>query len=123
MKIINLTPHVINVHTPSGVISFPASGSVARVETKQALLKNLPGGIPVFIQEYGEVTGLPEDDPSDDGTETGHFETYYLVSALVRAACPSRFDLLSPGELVRDEEGNPVGCKGLVQNYPTVTFS
>ncbi len=62
--------------------------------------------IPVFRTTFGEVEGLPE--PQDD--------TLYIVSLLVRRARPYRGDLLSPGQLIRDAEGRPIGCKGLAAN-------
>ena len=35
-----------------------------------------------------------------------------IVSTLVKNASPDRKDLVSPGELIRNEAGQPVGCKG-----------
>jgi len=57
---------------------------------------------------YGRVEGLPE-------PETG---VLYLVSAVVRAAVPGRADVASPGDLVRDGEGNVIGCRHLILNAP-----
>jgi hypothetical protein len=34
----------------------------------------------------------------------------------VRESVPSRKDVVSPGELIRDAKGNPVGCKGFEMN-------
>lgn len=61
--------------------------------------------IPVFRTTLGDPTGLPE-------PQTG---VTLLVSAVVRGACPGRIDLVSPGELVRGPDGQPVGCKGLAR--------
>lgn len=63
-------------------------------------------GVDIYENVYGEVTGLPE---YQEGT-------YYVVSAMVRQALPHRKDLLSPGQLIRNEAGQPVGCLGLVRN-------
>lgn len=63
-------------------------------------------GIDIYEVVYGEITGLPE-----------YVEgVFYVVSAMVRQALPERKDLLSPGQLIRNEEGQPVGCLGLVRN-------
>jgi hypothetical protein len=97
---INLTPHAIN-ETVSGR-TFEASGEVARVSTE---LKDAGGvdGIPFFRAVYGEIEGLPE--PKYDGT-------VYIVSGMVLAQIKDRTDCVAPGDLVRDENGKPVGCRG-----------
>lgn len=98
MRIINLTPHTINeVETGE---TFPPSGSVARVEAtynQVGMLEN----IRLFKVEYGEIEGLPE---PEDGI-------VYIVSGMVKAAT-DRVDVVAPGELVRDESGKPIGCRG-----------
>jgi len=62
-------------------------------------------GIPLFSRAFGEVIGLPA--PAEG--------VLLIVSALVADASPDRLDLVSPGELVRDDKGQPVGCKGFVR--------
>ena len=99
MKIINYTPHAIN-ETTSGR-TFPPSGNIARVASTSIPAGNLDG-IPVVTSTFGEVEGLPE--PQQD--------VAIIVSGMVLDACKGRFDLIAPGELVRDEGGNPIGCKG-----------
>ena len=54
-------------------------------------------------QTFGEVVDLPE--PEKD--------VMLIVSRLVASACPDRSDLLVPGPLVRDSEGEVIGCRGL----------
>ena len=98
MTTINTTPHAINL--PGLVI--PPSGDVVRVSVKLTDAGN-HNGIPLVRGTYGEVTGLP---PEQDGV-------MYIVSALVRAALPHRKDLASPAKLVRDAQGNIVGCEAL----------
>ncbi len=107
-KFINLTPHTINVvvvgEEGDVVASFPASGQEARVATTRELSHNLDAdgvGIPVFRTGYGEIEGLP-------APEAG---TIFVVSGLV-AAATDRDDVVSPGELVRNSEGQPIGCRG-----------
>lgn len=124
MNVINLTPHTINVRTESGWFeSFPPSGLVARVATTMQAVdldlyppavrslaagfgKHEAGEMVIRSSTFGAVTGLPES--AED--------TVYLVSALVRAAVPHRLDVLSPGELIRNESGQPVGCDGFIAN-------
>jgi hypothetical protein len=101
MKLVNLTPHTLNIHTDNGVESIEPSGQVARVDSESTPAEPI-GNIPTFHVEFGEVTDLPE--PQED--------VVYIVSGMVSDAI-SRRDVLSPGQLVRDENGRPIGCKGL----------
>jgi len=94
----NMTPHEIVVNgTP-----FKASGQVARVSVIRVKVQE-EQGISLYHSEFGEVENLP---PKEDGV-------LLLVSAMVRLSLPNRNDLLSPGTLIRDEKGVPIGCDGL----------
>ena len=107
MNFLNLTPHEINITDNQGVVvlTLPPSGTVARVASK-SVSRDSGLGFSLNVVEYGEVTGLPD---AVDGVTL-------VVSAMVRSALPGRLDLASPGELVRDAEGKPLGCKGLNVN-------
>lgn len=107
MKIYNLTPHAINVYGANKELIqiIPPSGQVARVSV-QTVWESEINTIPIYTQETGEVTGLPPVTPFCS----------YIVSAMVRLAMPNRFDLLSPGELLRGDDGQPIGCVGFISN-------
>jgi hypothetical protein len=96
--IANLTPHPINL--PG--LTIPASGQIARVSVSLAPAGGIDG-VPLVRGIYGAVYGLPDAVPG----------TIYIVSAMVRAACPDRQDLASPADLVRDASGAIVGCRAL----------
>lgn len=105
--IVNLTPHTLNVHLPDGSVrDIPPSGVVARVSTSE-----IPGdaidGIPVGITTFGELVDLPEPVAG----------TTYVVSGIVAdaASATGRRDVVSPGPLVRDGAGRPIGCRGLAR--------
>jgi hypothetical protein len=103
MNIINLTPHNVNVITGNGVmITYPKSNTVARVSQTNTLI-NINNGISFFKTVYGDVENLPNSSP----------DTLYIVSALVKAQA-NRSDLISPADLVRDADGNIIGCKGFI---------
>lgn len=113
MTYVNLTPHIINVVREDGtVFTIPTSGVEARVETKYkefCIVDDNGGDSNNFIlyhQQFGEVENLP------------HYilNNIYIVSALVRLALPLRLDVASPGELIRNSAGQPIGCRGLVVN-------
>ena len=101
-KLVNLTPHEINVVIPLGDdIAIPPSGVVARVAVVATLVDSF-GGVPIYGNSTGEVTGLPE---PREGTR-------FIVSKMVADAA-MRADLLSPGKLIRDEKGRVIGCECL----------
>ena len=106
MKIINLTPHEINILNNNGeeIVTISPSGTVSRCAVSKKLIKT-DNGIEFYRSIFGEVNDLPEP----------QLDTIYIVSGLVRAAMPERNDLWQPGELVRDKSGRPIGCKGLSQ--------
>lgn len=110
MRIVNLTPHSLNIFVDRGesAIAIRPSGTVARIATVSRCLGNImeEGGdlIHVYETAFGEVVDLP--DP-EKGTV---FAVPRIVLEAVRTVRP---DVYAPGELVRGEDGQPVGCKGL----------
>lgn len=104
----NLTPHAINILDDQGqeILVVPASGVIARCSQREEVLSVIDG-ITVTRQTFGEVQDLPE---PEEGTN-------YIVSRLVASALPERRDLLIPGPLVRDDQGQPRGCRGLSVVY------
>ena len=100
-KFVNLTPHKIN-EVVSGN-AYEPSGIVARVQVEYVPAGEA-GGVPLFEAKYGDVEGLPA--PQSD--------TIYIVSGAVKAApgIADRPDVVAPGDLVRNEEGQPIGCRG-----------
>ena len=97
----NLTPHEVRV---GGRIYSP-TGTVARVEMTRTQVGTL-NGVPLFRSIPGAVTGLPP------ACTPG----YRIVSAMVRAACPDRIDLLSPADFQRDAAGRVAGAASFDTN-------
>ena len=111
MKIVNLTPHALNIRQNNGLLlSVEPSGIVARCQTTKRVVDWLtddlhPDDVPhiqVRKTEYGAVEGIPAE-------ESG---TIYVTSMLAAQAA-RRGDVLFPGEAIRDANGNIVGCDGL----------
>lgn len=98
----NLTPHTVNLVTDNGELVLEPSGELARVSTIEEP-DGFLDGVEIFQLTYGSVEGLP--DPIDG--------TYYVVSKMVRDACPDRTDLFYPTRLLRDDAGRIVGAGGL----------
>lgn len=103
-KIINLTPHTVNILIGDKQINIEPSGTVARCDVERTTVGSI-NGIPLTQNRFGKVTGLPE--PQKD--------TVYIVSALVANACKERDDLVIPDETVRDGQGRIIGCRSLAR--------
>lgn len=108
----NLTPHALKVRTLNGtyITIAPDERGAARV-----IYDHLPpeqvqiNGHEVAVAVAGaprEITGLPE--PEED--------VVLIVAKAVADAAPAhRGDLMSPGKLIRDEDGTVIGCDGLTR--------
>ena len=95
-----MTPHDINVIVDGDVTVIRRDGTVARVNQISTVVDKI-NGIPVSVVRFGDVVGLPDPVPG----------VIWIVSALVKQAV-NRSDVVSPGELVRNSDGNVIGCKG-----------
>ena len=108
----NLTPHPLYIKTADGdfVVIPPDERGAARV-----VYDRLPpeqtniAGHEVQISVAGsprEIVGLPE--PEED--------VVLIVAKAVADAAPAyRGDIVSPGRLIRDEDGTVIGCDGLTR--------
>jgi hypothetical protein len=98
----NLTPHPIHLVGLDGQIirTFSPDGLV-RLKTSTVDAGFTVEGCKITKTVFGEPEGLPE-------YKLGQF---YIVSQLVKSALPNREDLLVPAEVVRDSNGNILGCK------------
>lgn len=108
----NLTPHTLNVRALDGTVIAiaPDSRGVARVvydrlPPEQTTIANHEVAITVAGSPR-EIIGLPE---PEEGV-------ILIVAKAVSDAAPAgRGDLMSPGRLLRDADGNVVGCDGLTR--------
>lgn len=109
MKLVNLTPHAIRIigaFRCDSMTVVPPDGMVARVTHRDLFEGFFEVGdslVPTYHTIFGTVDGLPDEVEG----------TVYIVSALVAKAIPGRRDLYSPAGLIRDENGNVIGCRGL----------
>ena len=103
--IVNKTPHPVNIVSPQGDVVRVYERDATPIRLKQSVVADHPmaDGTPTSRTVYGEPEGLPE---RRDGV-------FYIVSQLVKSALPGRDDRLVPAEVVRDGEGNIIGCKSL----------
>ena len=113
MNYVNLTPHPINVMWPDGRTRFVVerSGMIARCE-EERIIDSIHDNVEWRRPQYGEVycrageTECPFPDPVED--------TAYIVSGVVLTAmlAAGRTDCVRPDGLVRNENGQPIGCTG-----------
>lgn len=99
-----MTPHDIHIVSADGIIihTFPKSGNTIRLAVTTVRCADIDG-IPTSTTQFGEPVGLPD---FSEGT-------FFLVSQLVKSALPNRTDLLVPAEMMRDNNGNIIGCQSL----------
>jgi hypothetical protein len=104
-RFINLTPHNLNLLRQDGSsLDISKSGSLARVAATSTLVEVVEG-VELNATDYGVVIGLPEPDG----------ESIYVVSGLVkgRPGVAERGDVVSPGRLIRGDDGQPRGAAGV----------
>lgn len=103
--IINKVPHAIYILDSQNSILkvFPQSTGMIRIDEQSV--------------DIGEILDVPicstvwsKDSPSVPSFQPG---TYYIVSQLVKNAMPERPDFLVPKDIVRDSDGNIIGCRRL----------
>ena len=102
---INLTPHVIN--ETSTASAFPTTGIIARVEQQTIAQPELVEGATVYAVVSGTVEFSEPLEPVEG--------EWYIVSAMCLSGLANQYpesNWVSPGTLVRNEQGQPVGCNG-----------
>lgn len=130
--LVNLTPHPIRLyhHTAPDtldndwdflVLTVDPTGRTARLAERSAALRHTAMesytqgdvSIPVESVEYGQVTGLPEEEP-------GVLLIVPLVTALAVLAAGGRDDLLVPWRQVRNTSGTVIGCRAFAHPFSAV---
>jgi hypothetical protein len=102
--IVNMTPHPVTILLDGDKsMTIPPVGTVVRCAVTRTLVGTLVEGVPVYRSEIGAVEGLPS---YTEGV-------VLIVSRLVVDATPARHDVLCPDDLVRDADGQIVGCRAL----------
>lgn len=103
--VINKTPHAVHIMDDNGDIirTYESQLPPIRISTTIHKGQPLPDGTPTTITLFGKVEDLPE--PT--------VEVFYIVSQLVKNELPHRQDLFVPAEVMRDKDGNIIGCKSL----------
>jgi hypothetical protein len=104
-KLINMTPHPINIldNFKYNLFTIPASGNQIRLTVSIVNTGVKVNDVTITSTKFGEPIGLPD----------YQVDVFYIVSQLVKTALPNRTDLLVPAEVQRDEKGAIIGCLSL----------
>ena len=110
MRLINLTPHTVNIYDDDGslVMSIEPSGQVLRLPTRAYAAGDIDN-IPLVRLTYEAPEDLPE--PKEG--------TVYIVSSIMLEPLKDmgRTDFVAPdtsvGSVVRDDDGRIIGVKRL----------
>lgn len=103
-KIINKVPHPIYILDEENrvIAQFPKSNGMIRLAQETTVIGEI-NKIPITQTIFGKPEKLP---PYKKGV-------FYIVSNLVKTALPNRVDLLTPSNVVRNEEGTIIGSRSL----------
>lgn len=119
MPFVNLTEHTINIHQGIGVDNIPPSGKTLRVSQRLEAVGEIDG-VTTFRAFYGDLQMIDNATKTVVGSELPPVVagTVYIVSGQTLEALKTtnRTDFAAPGELVRDNNGQPCGCLGLKIN-------
>jgi len=125
LRLVNLMPHAftllscvgverrgstLTASNPTVIRTIPSTG-VARASQDPAVAAPDVDGVPTTEPvRFGHVVGLPE----FDGVH-GYIVSFLTVQA-ARAHGRTTADLFTPGDLVRNAEGQPIGCLNLARH-------
>ena len=115
-QLINLTPHSISIILGGETLTIPRSGNIARCEVENEFDGNYEYNgiiIPTYRKIYGKVYLINRGYASDTSNFPDAEEGVYYIVSLPVALSLKRNDVFIPGELVRDDAGTVIGCKGL----------
>lgn len=106
MKLINLTPHNVDICDECGNVikTYEASGVVARVAHGWETIEYIDD-VPVVVRKNVNVINLPE--PQEG--------IMYIVSNIILDYCYDRLDLLAPVKQVKIN-GRVIGCQAFASN-------
>ena len=105
---VNLTPHDVTVSSRGKIKKYVKDGTVARVSETVTLAFTIDD-CDISDVVFGDIIGLPAPVKG----------VYFIVSAMVKEAVKKsgsgRNDCVSPGNLIRNEKGEVIGCKGFTR--------
>ena len=114
MKMLNTTPHNVDIVTEGGKVTIPKSNFQIRVESKTHYNGTI-NDIDFYREELGELQF--EGEVEDENLGYTHIIVSRIVAQKMKESnykVDGRTIVCVPGNLVRDDEGKIIGCKGLI---------
>jgi hypothetical protein len=118
--LLNLTPHPISLRLEGGVnLDIPPSGLTARCDLDTIPIGHIEGDppIPVHQTSSAKVRIYNRRQGGNKRVRETMFEggwkgyKFFIVSARVASCLAERDDILVPHHMVRDDDGQTVGCR------------
>ncbi len=108
VRLVNLTPHPVNIRIGDIEVALPASAAPARLtgaveDVGRVRFEGVD--VPLVQQRFTGIEGLP-------AAAAG---VHLIVSQLVVDFVADRADLVTPTDLVRDDAGNVIACRALAR--------
>lgn len=108
VRLVNLTPHPVNIRIGDIEVALPASAAPARLTgtVEDVGMVRFEGlDVPLVKRCFTGIEGLP-------AAAAG---VLLIVSQLVVDFVADRADLVTPTDLVRDDAGNVIACRALAR--------
>jgi hypothetical protein len=108
VRLVNLIPHRVNIRVGEVEVELPAADAPARLTGEVedvGAIRSEGLDVPVITHRFASIEGLP-------ATQEG---VLHVVSQLVLDFVTGRTDLVTPAELIRDDEGNVIACAALAR--------
>ena len=106
MRLVNLTPHRVNLYVGDSALQYYFAAEPARVEVTTEQIATVPthlGAVPLRVTRQSVLVGIPEAQP----------RTLFIVSRMVAEAARHRGDLVYPEQVVRSASGTILGARSL----------
>lgn len=116
MKVINLTPHNVNICDEFGNIikTYKASGMYARVDHGWETIEHVDD-VPLVVRKDARVVVTNADGILEFDLPRPKEDIMYIVSNVVLDYCRDRRDIMAPCKQVK-VYGQVVGCRTFVGN-------
>ncbi len=114
MKLINYTPHALNIQAEDGSFyNLPKGDFIIRVATGEKQIIGNINGINIYSSPVVSKINREDLPGMEDWDDTFGVVSMVALEAIKRDHAGISYRFLSPGELIRNAEGQPIGCKGL----------
>lgn len=100
----NWTTHPVRFMDLEADVSLCIQPEVEGPARMDMSMEPIEGSQYIMVTNWGQALRLP---PS---REEGDRPVYFIVSSVVKTACPDRFDLVVPSKTIRNAQGKVFAC-------------